>query len=75
MSRSNSSKRRRAPKPNKLRPVCVATGKHYHGSRRQALGQLNAIRAAGRSSTLPVAVYRCRHCNGWHLTSQEQRPR
>jgi hypothetical protein len=52
---------------------CGDTTKLRYRSRKKALTALNYLRAHTDRSTVPCAVYRCRFCGDWHLTSQEQR--
>lgn len=75
MSRSDSTKRRHRVVEHNPKPVCRESGgKIIHRDRKRALGALNNVRRMPPSSgRLPVDVYRCRHCSGWHLTSQEAR--
>jgi len=48
------------------------TGKRRFGS--QGLAQQVLQGWAELSCTKPTAVYACKHCCGWHLTSKEQHP-
>jgi hypothetical protein len=40
--------------------------------RTQSKALVSAARCAGRNGAKALHVYRCPHCNGWHLTSQER---
>lgn len=47
-------------------------GKVRYSSRKQALNAMNVLRRpASPTRSVPVRVYRCEHCAGWHLTSRE----
>jgi hypothetical protein len=77
MSRSDSTSRRRTPKPDRPKDVCRASGgKLTYPRRKQALSAMNETRARDPrgNGELPVAVYRCPWCRGWHMTSKPQRP-
>ena len=75
MSRSDSTKRRRTPKPDKPIRVCHDSGgKLTFSNRKRALSEMNAVRARDPrgNGELPTAVYRCPWCRDWHMTSKPQ---
>jgi hypothetical protein len=48
--------------------------KATYSTRHDACQALYAIRAKAKpvAGKLPVALYPCQHCHGWHLTSKKQ---
>jgi hypothetical protein len=53
-----------------VKVICTRTGKQVYGTRARAIKY--AIRAA-RQTGQPYRIYRCPHCDWWHLTSQNRR--
>jgi len=62
-------------------PICAATGKRRYGERKDAKLALRAASLqrsvaeayGGICGNLVSRAYRCRHCGGFHLTSQTAR--
>ncbi len=61
-----------------MREYCKISGKVIYRSERSARGELNALRSRKegrgfriRGDKRPSRVYRCEHCECWHLTSQD----
>jgi hypothetical protein len=67
MSKSTSPKRRKHSKLQQAPrlPRCPETGKNAFRNEKRALTALNYNRANGGDA---VSVYKCPHCNDWHLT-------
>lgn len=53
---------------------CPVTDKVQYPRRREALRVLNSLRGANQDAKKLHGVYKCEHCNRWHLTKQEARP-
>jgi hypothetical protein len=56
--------------------TCPVTGKVRYGRKIRALLAVVKIEEVGpkeMGGAIPKRAYRCPHCRGWHLTSQEQR--
>jgi len=74
-NRIGQSGRRR--RPRRIWPICDETGKQRLGERKDAKLALRAARISrahanldGQQSSWTVhREYRCRFCDGWHLTS------
>jgi len=49
---------------------CPATGKRRWSTRPKAVTELRLIQGRSRKSNVPIRVYFCKLCNGWHLTSE-----
>jgi hypothetical protein len=45
------------------------------GSAARAAKLIAAALSARGKATIPVAIYPCEGCPGWHLTSKKQRPK
>lgn len=79
MSRSTSTKRRHAAKSRRDIQICIESGRKIRfPDRKRATSELNAIRAhksTGLGRTAPESVYKCPHCNDWHLTKRAPRPK
>ncbi len=60
----------RVPRSRPRRPALCNARKHFvrFRDRQDATRALANLRRSGRSE-LPVRVYRCADCFGWHLTS------
>lgn len=72
---SQGSKRRHNGKEHNPKELCEQSGRKVrYRTRKRALGSLNALRGPNSTTpTKPTAVYKCRYCKGWHLTSRPQR--
>lgn len=73
--RRHNSKRLEQESQRELAKACrPAGGKVRYRKRKQALTGLNEQRGHAQRSgrSMPVAIYRCRFCGDWHMTSKEQ---
>jgi len=55
-------------------PVCAYTKKARYTSQTEAAERLFIIQFFGWTWRKEKRVYQCRHCRGWHLTSQSFKP-
>lgn len=51
---------------------CPKTGKIRFPTVQRARETINLLKVKSRRSRRPERAYHCKHCNGWHLTSNEE---
>jgi hypothetical protein len=54
---------------------CIKITYPTPGSAGRAAKLIAAALSSRGKATIPVAIYPCEVCHGWHLTSQKQRPK
>ena len=53
---------------------CPRTGKRRFHDHAEAIKALKLTKSKTERATVPLRVYECPLCKGWHFTSQEFRP-